>query len=913
MVTTGISFAQRLTGKIMGTISDTEGAPLPGVTAELSSPALMGGVHTEVTSEKGTYRFINLPPGIYSIVFSLKGFETVKRMNIKVSVDTSVTENIVLKVTAIEESVTVLAPAPLVDVTKSGLTTTFNKELLEQLPSGRYNFFDVVKQAPGLIMNTQQGDEDRIVAYGSNYESSDYQLDGVDIRNLDVGSAWQWVNPDVFAEVETTGIGAPAEYGQFTGAVINIVTKSGGNKFEGNLSYYGQFQGLTADNNPTPEDPAAFSYHRDKFLDASFNLGGPIIKDKLWFFGSYQRYEDSYTRWLSDPKYPGPYIGDKAFLKLSSQLGKNHRLVSSFYYEYFDIPDPITPYLPKEAAGAEIGHTPTWNIMYTWLISNNAFLDLKYGGWWSDDNWLPISSSLETPSHYDAVTGKRSQGVYWPWMYTVTKHQASASLSYFAEDFLGGNHDFKMGVQYNRGTAEDHGGYTGGRFYYDNVTYEYNGNLYTYNYMYVQDVFSYGGIVNSIGAFLDDSWKIGDRLTVNLGIRFDHSTGSIQSFPVYHGWEKTSAKTAPVPDVVKWSTVSPRAGLAFQLTSDKKTLLRASYGRYYDAQLMSNWNWPGPNVTDWSMFSWNGSSWDLVDFVPGAMNYTVDPKLKNPYADQYSVGLERELFPNFSIGATYIYKHEKNLIGWEDRGATYEKVDMVSPDNGQTYAVWNQTSGAETNDYWITQPSRFGEKFDQTYKAVIFTLIKRYSKNWLLNASLTWSRMEGLTNTAHSLSQQAMIWYTKYYGQDPNDLINARGYLTHDRTWVAKISASYSFPWGILASANYLYQTGRPIPTFVSVKLDQGERIILAEPRGRDRFPAWKVLDLRLQKTFNIHKTVRLSAMVDVFNLFNSNTVISYFSDYPKNPGYSVWSDAFHKPDEIFFPRRGQIGLRLEF
>jgi len=173
--------------------------------------------------------------------------------------------------------------------------------------------------------------------------------------------------------------------------------------------------------------------------------------------------------------------------------------------------------------------------------------------------------------------------------------------------------------------------------------------------------------------------------------------------------------------------------------------------------------------------------------------------------------------------------------------------------------------------------------------------------------------MEGLNNTAHSMSQQAMIWYTEYYGQDPNDLINARGYLNHDRTWIFKLSSSYSFPWDILASLNYLYQTGRPIPTFVRLYPDQGERTILAEPRGQDRFPAWSVLDFRLQKTFPIYKTAKLSAMVDVFNLFNSNTVIGYPSNYPYNPGYSVWSDAFHQTDEIFFPRRVQIGLRLEF
>jgi len=906
-VAVGFSHGQRLTGKIMGTVSDEEGGPLPGVTVELASPALMGGIYSEVTSAKGTYRFINLPPGMYTLVFTLKGFETVKRMDIRVSVDTTVTQDIVLKVAAIEESLTVVAPAPLVDVTKSGLTTTFGKELLEQLPSGRFTFFDVVKQAPGLIMNTQEGD--RIVAYGSNYESSDYQLDGVDIRNLDVGSPWQWVNPDVFAEVETMGIGAPAEYGQFTGAVINIVTKSGGNTFQGSLSYYGQFQKLVADNNPRPEDPQAFSYHRDKFLDASFSLGGPILKDRLWFFGSYERKEDAYTAWLSDPEFPANTIGDKAFFKLSSQIGKNHRLVGSFYYEYFDIPDPLTPYVTREALGSEKGKNPTWNLMYTWLISSKAFLDLKYGGWRSTDDWLPIHSSLATPSHYDGLTGVNSQGAWWPWMYAVSRHQASASLSYFAEDFLGGSHDFKMGVQYNRGTADSHGGYTGGRFYYDYAGYPY--------YMYEQDVFSYGGVVNSFVAFADDSWKIGNRLTVNLGLRVDHSIGSIQSFPVYEGWEKTGDTTPEVPDVVKWTTVSPRVGLAFQLTSDKKTLLKASYGRYYDALLMSNWNWPGPNVTDWTMYAWDWdlNDWVFVDSIPGAMNYTVDPDLKNPYADQFSIGLERELIPNLSVGASYIYKQEKNLVGWEDRGATYEQVEMVSPDNGRSYPVWNQTSDMETNDYWITQPSLFGQKFEQTYKAAIFSLTKRYSDNWQLSASLTWSRMEGLNNSAHVMNQQAMIWYTQYYGQDPNDLINARSYLNHDRTWSLKVSASISFPWDIVAAVNYLYQTGRPIPSFVRVYPDQGERTILADPRGEERFPAWSLLDFRIQKTFTIYKSVRFSAMVDIFNVLNSNTVIGYRASNPPtiHPGYDLWSDAYRKADEIFFPRRAQIGLRVEF
>ena len=165
------------------------------------------------------------------------------------------------------------------------------------------------------------------------------------------------------------------------------------------------------------------------------------------------------------------------------------------------------------------------------------------------------------------------------------------------------------------------------------------------------------------------------------------------------------------------------------------------------------------------------------------------------------------------------------------------------------------------------------------------------------------------------MSQQAMIWYTRDYGKDPNDLINARSYLNHDRTWNLKVSASYTFPWDILVGVNYLYQTGRPIPTFVRVYPDQGERTILAEPRGKERFPGWSLLDFRMQKTFTVYKSVRLSAMVDVFNLLNSNTVIGYRADNPPtiHPGYELWNEAYRKADDIFYPRRAQIGLRLEF
>ena len=894
----GLSFAQRITGKIIGEVTDEEGAALPGVIVEISSPSLMGGVHSQIASEDGRYRFLNLPPGTYKLVFSLNGFQTVESQNIKVSLNTTVTQDIILKLSTVEESIVVTAEAPVIDVTKSGVSINFTKEQLEDLPSGRFSVYDIIKQAPGIPQQNQSEWTNTI--YGSNTPSNAYLVDGIDVSSPGQGHGWNWQPQDVFEEVEVSGIGVSAEYGNFTGAVINIVTKSGGNTFSGGLSYYGQFQSLTGDNNPKGDlsiDPdKVYSYNRDKYLNASFNLGGPIVKDKLWFFGLYEKNEDSYSPWLIDPEFPEKWLGNKALFKLSSQPSEKHRLVASYYFENYEFPESPDEFNLAETVSNAIGRTHTWTVLYTFLMNNESFFELKYSGWRTFDGYLPsLGGDINDPIIWDGYSGVTSGAPWWVYDGIMERDQANASFTHFAEDFLGGDHEFKIGVQYTKGKSEWVGGYAGGKWYYLYAGYPY--------YMYEYDPFMYGATSNAIGAFIDDSWTLSDRLTVNLGLRFDHNDGSIPSWFVYDGWEKTSERVPGVDNIVDMNNFAPRLGLAFQLTSDRKTLLKASYGRYYDANHHDGWSYPGSAVSDYNIYYYD---WDIEDYalwysIPGGMGYIVDPELRNPYADAFSLGLERELMPNLSVGATFIYKKEKDLIGWEDRGATYEQISEVSPDNGQTYTVFSQTSELGSTEYWITNPSGYGH----TYKALIFSFAKRYSNNWQLYASLTWSKAEGIDIQSHETTSWALATRGTF-GKDPNDYTNAGGPLNHDRTWIFKLQASYSFPWGILASMNYLYQTGVPIPTFTRVFPAQGLRQILAEPRGPDRYEPWNLLDFRLQKTINIYKSLQLDAMIDVFNLFNSATVTRVRS-------HDLWSQTYNEPSFIFYPRRIQIGLKLRF
>jgi len=320
---------------------------------------------------------------------------------------------------------------------------------------------------------------------------------------------------------------------------------------------------------------------------------------------------------------------------------------------------------------------------------------------------------------------------------------------------------------------------------------------------------------------------------------------------------------------------------------------------------MDNWSYPGPNITDLNAYYYD---WDLEDYVhwytlPAESTYVLDPGLKHPYADLFSVGLERELLPDFAIGATYVYKKQGNLIGLVERAGIYDQVAMVSPDNGQTYTLFNQIN-VGTVEHFITNPS----DYEQTYQAVMLTLYKRYSHNWMLNASLAYSKSWGLSNTgkATGATQQAIIWYGDYLGRDPNDYINARGRMPSDRPWIFKVQAGYTFPWDIMASFNWIYQSGRPYLSFTLFRLNQGPQRVITEPRGDDRFPAWSMMDFRLQKTFNIGDTVKFQAIFDVWNVLNTNTVTAYAT-------YDMWKSNYLETNEIFYPRRLQIGLRLQF
>jgi len=885
--------AQRLTGTIRGTVKDEAGEIMPGVSMEIQSPAQIGGSKFAISTATGIFLFPALAPGIYTITCSLEGFQTLKRENIVVSVGKTVTVDIILKQATMEETVTVIGEAPVVDVTKSGTTANYNLEILENVPKNRFTYIDIMLWAPGVSANETQGEEWHS-SLGSGYFSDSYLVDGVDTSFDWNGTTWVWNNPDIYQEGEVISIGAPAEYGNFQGAVVNVVTKSGGNTFQGQVSTYILPSSFVGNNVPDAE----FPYHVGYQNDFSLEVSGPIKKDTVWFYSNIQWKRSAYSQLGTSPDFPTKADYKRGFAKFTMQLTSSNKLTVSYQHEVYDLPDVITPATPYDAAALEPGWYLVPNVLWTSVLSPKAIFELKLGGWFAHDEWVPIDGNLDESIHYDGATGYSTGGI-WGWSKgDASRIQANATLSYYADDFINGNHDFKVGVQYSRGHNAGIYSYSGGVAFYDYDGYPY--------YAYYQNPYNYGLSVSKIGFFVDDAWSISDRLTLNLGLRFDHQNGDIFDVDEIDVNANPTGNTIEgISNVLSWNNWSPRIGLVYQLTSDRKTILRATYGHYYEGMYLATFF---PLSTSSQpvyayLYNWDTGLYDeeIWTWDP-RQGRAVGDDVKSSLCRQVSVGITRELFSDFGIELTYVYKFTNDLLSWYNTAGQFEQVGFFDEYAGKTIQVWNQiTDPGDDVLTLINQPD-----FKQKYRSLFITLNKRLSNNWQMSSSFVISKSYGVSSTGQ-LTQGSFSGL-----RDPNDLINNIGYdglLQSDRKYMFKIQGTYFFPYGISASASYMVMSGKPLARTISIVdfLDQGAVEILAEPRGSsNRLDSWNLLDLRIEKEFTLKDRYRLRIGVDAFNLFNEDTNIETLTTRGLAEDYLL-------PARIIPPRRLQLVIRFSF
>jgi hypothetical protein len=899
--------AQSLTGTITGTVKDDQGGVLPGATVKLTGKT---GSRSTTSDAEGVYRFAGVDPGAYSVTAELSGFRPRRQENVVVAIGRTAEIDLMLAVGDMTESVEVVAEAPVVDVTSSATDNTLSQDMLFNLPIRPDNAAtDLLNYLPGINNESAFGGNE---AYGNAL-----LVDGVDTRDPAGGSAWTFFNYNLVDEVQVGGLGASAEYGSYTGAVVNTVTKSGGNRYAGLFDVYWTRKSFFGDNikpeyiaqNPSLVDPSVTT----KKLDVTGQLGGPIIPDKLFFFVAAQRFEVNDNP--SGPIEKVKEVSPRFNTKLTWLPGPSDNLTLSFQWDYYN----VVGRCDFEAANCSQALTTSqdspeaiWGLQWRHLFGAKTFLELKYTGWWG---YYYLDPDVEAPLHIDGSTNGYTGGAGYHYYADRGRNQLNASVSHYAEAF--GKHDLKFGVEIERSRVHSRYGQTDGLYYYDLTDSYPRGQYLAYDYS-----FDVEGDNQRESLYAQDAWTPTPRLTINAGVRVDFDRGR-----------------SPVLEKTLYSNTNwaPRIGFAFDATGDGKTVLKGHYGQYYDGIYYANYREALPGRQDFVAYAYEptgtkcgpeGNCFSEVDRSP-SFQYAIDPNMKHPRLDEWTAGFERDLGRAIRLSATGVWRKDKNVQGTVYPDARWTARTVANDLSGQPLTVysWANRSASEEYGRFINvdgfqyldpNGNVIGTaRTDRTYKALMLVLDKRFSGRWSARVSYVLSRAEGvIDNDSYWTYGQST-----FYETPTRALVNSFGRLTNDRTHELKAFGTWIVPKVELnLSAYYSYVTGRTYTPYqrygsrdISFPLSSGRQPFL-EPRGSRRLDPESLLDLRVEKIFAVTGFGRFAVFADIQNVFNSSVVTEANSRYPSVAvaGYEQ-PIAFEGPTEIVQPRRFLLGARWSF
>ena len=907
-------FGQTQTGTITGKVTDETGAVLPGVTVTATSEALIGP-RTMVTTETGSYQFVSLPPGFYDIKFELEGFTTVERKEIRIAVGFIARINATLTLAPLEETITVTGESPVVDVKSVLKATTFDSSLLDNLPSARDPWV-MVAMAPGAqsslfnIGGTESFQQYGVTVHGAG--GSNIQMDGL-LINWTGGSTMLYYGFSMFKELAFQTNAQPAEIDS-PDVTWNMVTNSGGNEFHGSATFLFMNRGMASKNvTPEQEEAGMTGNPVDKSWDLDVNFGGPIMRDKIWFFSNV-RYWRMDQVMIGAKMLPGQksWIDDNSirnfFGKVTYQINPTNTIAynwnRNYKYRYHRLPvDPRTWLCEPDATYFQNQISNTTQGQFTSIISDRAFLDIRAGIQFG-------TFPLRWQDNVDTATtiGKRDNGymLYYDAPHTrflnpQYRFSLNSSYSYFLDDFMGGAHSFKAGLQFGRCFAR----------------YEYRTNDYgiAQRYMYGEplEVILYNYPVDteatwhSYGIYVQDDYTIKDRLTLSLGVRYDRYHGWVPAHTSPEGPWFPAQSTEKIDNIPLWNNIAPRLGFAFDLFGDGKTAIKGNYSRYYGRishGIMLNVDPTGTGTDTRTWTDLNGD--DIAQFEEMGLSTgwrigakrSQDPNLRNSYHDEFTLGIEREVATDFNLGVTYYHRRMRD---------SYDSQNVaISPDNFTPVTIDNPLGGTLTV-YEIDPAYRAAYKAvymnnpleDYEYNGLEFTWTKRYSKGWQLMGGFTIQRAYGgLGGDPHN----------------PNSLVNREGIVGNDSPYMFKIIGSYMLPYGILLGGNYRYQVGYPLSVNLYVRgFEQGTFTVRPDTRGDHRHDNLSLLDLKVSKIFNI-KDYKLELMLDLYNMFNSGIARSRITT--AGNAYKTGSTLaanFLDPTMIVTPRTVRVGARFTF
>ena len=379
-----IEAAQGLSGALIGTVNDAQGGVIPGASVRVSSPALIGGSSTVTTNEKGQLRFAVLPPGLYVLDIAIEGFVTYHEEDIPIGAGATIERTAVLTLGGFAQSVVVQGSGSRIEARNPGFGTRFGAEDLTALPTRRTGMSDLLRAAPGVSPTSPaSGNTTTVSAFGSGTNENQFLIDGTNFTAPGTGIARSEPGIQFIQEVHVQSVGASAEFGNVQGAVINVITRQGSERFLYDASYYAQTAALTSQ--PVRllvagAGQEASGYERARYRDFTTTFGGPVVRDRLWFFAGYQYLRDYDSQPGSEPKFPRTYEQDKIFAKLTWRLAPRWQLVQSFHDELGINPDRPTLVTPFEATLRVHASVPAMTLGHlTHMLSPNTVWDVRVG------------------------------------------------------------------------------------------------------------------------------------------------------------------------------------------------------------------------------------------------------------------------------------------------------------------------------------------------------------------------------------------------------------------------------------------------------------------------------------------------------------------------------------------------------
>lgn len=946
--------AQEQSGSIQGVVRDAQGGVLPGVAIEAKS-ARNVGVLTTVSDNAGVFRFPALSAGTYEFTATLQGFAPA-RSSAVVALGQLIRVDLTMKVGGMSETVQVTGEASLIDTKASAATATISKETIDLIPKGR-GLLSVLTQIPGTNFEGRGGG---LMIDGASGSENRFLVDGVDRTNARTGTdsfsgaasataaRADLVIQDFIETVQVKQSGYNAEYRAALGGVVNAITRSGTNSFHGSAGGYYTNNKYLGDIRPTlrqvPSNLALAEQiivPRDKgwSADPVLSLGGPILKDKAWFFVGYgpqYRSAERTVTWVTPGTFPATQTftdGDPNVKALNYNVTAqiNTKLKARFTGSNerqkggLGLPS-IEPNGTSTANAASFNPRPplrldqfgdSYSGVLDWVASNKLYVNVtggyfNYGSHNAGADYYhgtrrTFSTTninlLDVPSSLQRVSGFADNNTN---SFTVqddySRFNFSSDATWFAH--WKGDHSIKIGGLYERiGNLASLGQQA------PNIAFNWGGTYATlsggtaagkYGYFTASRIYTGGDIKETnLSFFVQDQWTVNNKLTMNYGLRLEN-----EEIPSYKP-ENPGVKFG-------WGDkIAPRFGFAYDVKGDGQWKAYGSWGVFYDTMKleMPRGAWGGDHWIDY-VYKADVADWTTVDCkdINGGTTCTggtfieqndrrhpsnelgkslVDPNLEPTKKQEFTLGLDHELSSVMSIGLRYAHK-------WWNQ--TIDDVGVSVPGVGEVFYIANPGQGYGKSPLGAQFPTV--PKVLNKYDGVELVLRKRYSNRWQATSSLLWSRLYGnygglaSSDEAGRTSPNVSRYYDALYLSFDQKGREANGLLNTDRPFQFKLQGSYTAKWGTNFGLNFFAMSGtvnsstvtyQSVPVYFNGRGDLG------------RTPTINQTDLNILHDFKLKGSAKFSVQMNVSNVFDQMTVTQIaFAAYrdalvipgfPNNPG----------------------------